>query len=305
MSSTSRISVHWGQWACKWKDEHSLLLYNNWVCWWRKTGQNAWKWSTLLREKNPLPALKIQWTVANKPVSGFTGINSPQGFSKSVSAHPRDHLKSVNCSVLMYSQKVHPTWKSFWCNLQQLSQQHCPFHPWGKKCLSERAWTPVKTLLQECDGGLRYGAAHSALSHPWSTDPGAVPARGNQLAKHNAEWKWAVGMWMIAGGAGENKLSFELTMATSIPMASFLHALATLPSAGTTPTASICKHHTASPTKLLNSLTSSTLHTAPFPSAVRPDVQGILLFFWLASVFSCVVYRNGVFIMNSIILVMK
>jgi len=56
-----------------------------------------------------LPVLKIQWTMADKLVSGFTGINYPQGFSKSASAHPRDHLKSMICNVLMYSKKVYPT----------------------------------------------------------------------------------------------------------------------------------------------------------------------------------------------------
>lgn len=110
---------------------------------------------------------------------------------------------------------------------------------------------------------------------------------------------------MIAGRAGENELSFEFIMYTSIPIASFPHALATLSSAGTSLMAGVCKHHTAGPTKVPNGLTSSTLHAAPFPSAVRPDVQRILLLFWLASVFSSIVYRNGVFIMNSIILVMK
>ena len=185
-----------------------------------------------------------------------------------------------------------------------------PVSSLGKEVsFSEHAWTPVKTLLQECDGGLRYGAADGALSHPWSTKPGAVPAYGNEPTKQcpcqNAGWKLTVGMWMIAGRAGENELSFEFIMATSIPMASFLHALATLSSAGTSLMAGVCKHRTASPTKLPNGLTSSTLHTAPFPSAVCPDVQRILLLFWLASVFSSIVYRNGVFIMNSIILVMK
>lgn len=52
-------------------------------------------------------------------------------------------------------------------------------------------------------------------------------------------------------------------------------------------------------------LTSSTLHTAPLPAAVGPDEQGVLRFFWLTLIFSSVVYRNGVFVMNSIILVMK
>lgn len=234
----------------------------------------------------------------------------PQGFSKSVSAHPRDHLKSVICNVLMYSQKVHPTLRASDAISRSCHSSTAPVSSLGKEVsFSEHAWTPVKTLLQECDGGLRYGAAHGALSHPWSTKPGAVPAYGNEPTKQcpcqNAGWKLTVGMWMIAGRAGENELSFEFIMATSIPMASFLHALATLSSAGTSLMAGVCKHRTASPTKLPNGLTSSTLHTAPFPSAVCPDVQRILLLFWLASVFSSIVYRNGVFIMNSIILVMK
>lgn len=40
-------------------------------------------------------------------------------------------------------------------------------------------------------------------------------------------------MWMRAGRAGENELSFEFIIATSIPTASFLHTLATL---------SFCRH---------------------------------------------------------------
>lgn len=113
-----------------------------------------------------------------------------------------------------------------------------------------------------------------------------------------------MGMQTIAGRAGENELSSEFIMATYITRASFLfmfwrHRLLQAPL-----TAGVCRRWT-SPTKLPKGLTSSTLHAAPFPSAVRPDVQRILLLFWLASVFSSIVYRNGVFIMNSIILVMK
>lgn len=202
-----------------------------------------------------LPALKIQWTVADKPVSGFTGISSPQGFSKSASAHPRDHLKSVICNVLMYSQKVHPTLRASDAISSSCHSNTAPVSTMGKEVsFSEHAWTPAKTLLQECDGGLRYGAAHGALSHPWSTNPGAVPAYVNEPTKQypcqNAGWKLTVGMWMIAGRAGENELSFEFIMATSIPMASFLHALATLSSAGTSLMVGVSKHHTASPTKL-------------------------------------------------------
>lgn len=52
-------------------------------------------------------------------------------------------------------------------------------------------------------------------------------------------------------------------------------------------------------------LTSSTLHTAPFPAAMGPDEQRILRFFWFTLIFCSVVYRNSVFIMNSIILVVK
>lgn len=52
-------------------------------------------------------------------------------------------------------------------------------------------------------------------------------------------------------------------------------------------------------------LTSATLHAAPFPAAVGPDEQRVLGLFGLTLIFSSVVYRNGVFIMNSIILVMK
>jgi len=40
-------------------------------------------------------------------------------------------------------------------------------------------------------------------------------------------------MGMRAARAGENELSFEFIMVIYITMASFLHALATLPSAGT------------------------------------------------------------------------
>lgn len=52
-------------------------------------------------------------------------------------------------------------------------------------------------------------------------------------------------------------------------------------------------------------LTSSALHTATFPAAVGPDEQGVLWFFWFTLIFSSVVYGNGVFVMNSIVLVMK
>lgn len=52
-------------------------------------------------------------------------------------------------------------------------------------------------------------------------------------------------------------------------------------------------------------LTSSALHAAPFPAAVGPDEQRVLGFFRLALIFGSVVYRNGVLVMDSIILVMK
>lgn len=157
-----------------------------------------------------LPALKIQWTVADKPVSGFTDIDSPSGFSKSAAAHPRDHLKSVICNVLMCSQKAHPTLRGPDAISRSCHSSTAPVSSPGKEVsFREHAWTPVRTLLQECDGGLRYGAAHSALSHPWSTNPGAVPAYGNEPTKRcpcqNAGWKLTVGLWMIAGRAGENE----------------------------------------------------------------------------------------------------
>lgn len=256
------------------------------------------------------PTLKIQRTVADKPVSGFTGVSSPQGFSKSVSAHPSDHLNSMICNVLMYSQKVHPTFRASDAISRSCHSSAASISSLGKEeSLGVHAWTPAKILLQKCDRDLRYRAAHGALSHSWSTDPGADPVYGNEPTKlhpcQNAGWKLTVGTWMIAGRSGEKELFFEVIMATSIHMAHFLHALATLSSAGISLTAAVCKHRPASPTKLPNGLTSSTLHAAAFPSAVRPDVQRILLLFWLASVFSSIVYRNGVFIMNSIILVMK
>lgn len=278
------------------------------ICWWRKTGQNAWKWSILLREKSASSStVNGQWLTNQSLVSAASIL--PR-----VSALLSQHILGSSWKVWFAMGSCNPR-KSTRCWVSDALARSChssaaPVSSLAREVsFSEHAWTPVKTLLQECDGGLRYGAARCASSHPWSTNPGAVPACGYKLTEQcpcqNFGWKLTVGMRMRVGRAGENELSFEVIMAKAISTVSFLHALATLPSAGTSLMDGACKHHTASCTKLPNGLTSSTLHTASFPSAVRPDVQGILLLFWLASVFSSIVYRNGVFIMNSIILVMK
>lgn len=51
--------------------------------------------------------------------------------------------------------------------------------------------------------------------------------------------------------------------------------------------------------------TSSTLHTASLPAAVCPEEQSILWLGGLALILSALVYRDGVLVMNSVILVMK
>lgn len=52
-------------------------------------------------------------------------------------------------------------------------------------------------------------------------------------------------------------------------------------------------------------LTSSALHAAPFPTTVGPEKQSVLWLGGLTLIFSALVYRYGVFVMNSIILVVK
>ena len=52
-------------------------------------------------------------------------------------------------------------------------------------------------------------------------------------------------------------------------------------------------------------LTSSALHTAALPAAVRPDEQRVLGFLRLALVLSRAIDGNGVFVMNAIVLIMK
>lgn len=228
----SRISVHWRQWACKGEDEHSLLLSynmtNNWVCWWRKTGQNAWKWSIFLREK-PTPSSTETPTDSGWQSSlWFHGHQFPPGFeqiclSTSWGSSARCDLQCAHVHLTLRASDA----------ICSCHSSTAPVPSLGKEAsFSEHAWTPVETLLQECDWDLRYGAAHGALSYPWSTNPGAAPAYGNEPTKQrpcqNAGWKLTVAMWMRAGRAGENELSFEFIMATSIHMAGFLHTLATL-----------------------------------------------------------------------------
>lgn len=170
--------------------------------------------------------------------------------------------------------------------------------PWGRKCLSPSV---PEHLQSRCSRNVM-GAGDMGLH----TAPGAIHAAGIQVQLQpavteqcpcqKAGWKLTVGMGIRAG---ENKLSFRVHYGNIHFHGQFPPCL------GTSPVAGACKHHTGIPTKLPGVPTSSTLHTASFPSAVRPDVQGILLLFWLASVFSSIVYRDGVFIMNSIILVME
>lgn len=52
-------------------------------------------------------------------------------------------------------------------------------------------------------------------------------------------------------------------------------------------------------------LTSSTLHAAPFPTTVGPEKQSVLWLGGLTLIFNALVYWYGVFVMNSIVLVVK
>lgn len=52
-------------------------------------------------------------------------------------------------------------------------------------------------------------------------------------------------------------------------------------------------------------LTSAALHAALLPAAVGPEEQGVLRLLRLALVFGRVVHGDGVFVVDSVILVMK
>lgn len=240
-----------------------------------------------------LPALKMQWTVSDKPVSAFTASTPPRA-----SADPSGHIQgssgkgALPCSPGLPARE-HPMQISKSCHSSTALLQ-----PWGRKCLSPSV---PEHLRSRCSTNVM-GAGDMGLH----TAPGAIHAAGIQVQLQpavteqcpcqKAGWKLTVGMGIRAG---ENKLSFRVHYGNIHFHGQFPPCL------GTSPVAGACKHHTGIPTKLPGVPTSSTLHTASFPSAVRPDVQGILLLFWLASVFSSIVYRDGVFIMNSIILVME
>lgn len=155
-----------------------------------------------------LPALKMQWTVSDKPVSAFTASTPPRA-----SADPSGHIQgssgkgALPCSPGLPARP--PSTGASDANLQELSQQHCPAPALGKEVpFPERAWTPAELLLQECDGAGDMGL-HTAprAIHAAGIQVQLQPAVTEQCPCQKAGWKLTVGMGIRAG---ENKLSFRV-----------------------------------------------------------------------------------------------
>lgn len=177
-----------------------------------------------------LPALKMQWTVSDKPVSAFTA-STPPGLQQ-IWAHP---------GMLWGGSFAMCSWtpSTVWCKSPGAVTAALPPPSLQREVpFPERAWTPVESCSRNVLGW-RQGAAHSAWSHPCSSDPGAAPACGDRaVSLPKGWWKLTVGMGIRAGRAGENELSLN-----SLRWSPFSWPISTPPVAGA------CGQHTGIPTK--------------------------------------------------------
>lgn len=257
----------------------SCHIINNWVCWWRQTAQNAWKRSVFLREQPTSSSTENAMDSVWQSSLWFHSISSPRA--------PADLSGHIQGCCGKGALPRAPGWEHLMRTPRSCHSSTAPLlHPWGGKCLS----LSVPGHLWDAAPGMWWGLEAWGCTQ----NTGAAPACGDRAASLPKGWKLTVGTDIRAGRAGEKELSLN-----SLRQSPFSWPISTSSMAGG------CKHHTGILTKLPGVPTSSTLHTASFPSAVCPDVQGILLLFWLTSVFSSIVYRDGVFIMNTIVLVVE
>lgn len=126
-----------------------------------------------------LPALKMQWTVSDKPVSAFTA-STPPGLQQ-IWAHP---------GMLWGGSFAMCSWtpSTVWCKSPGAVTAALPPPSLQREVpFPERAWTPVESCSRNVLGW-RQGAAHSARSHPCSSDPGAAPACGDRAVSLPKGW---------------------------------------------------------------------------------------------------------------------
>lgn len=124
------ISVHRGQRAFQCEDEHSFFvsynMINNLVCWWKKTGQNACKWSVFLREKPTSSSTENSMDSGWQTSLWFHRHQFPLGFQHICLSTSQGSSEKcdLQCAHVLPESPSHI--KSIWCNLQELSQHHCP-----------------------------------------------------------------------------------------------------------------------------------------------------------------------------------
>lgn len=181
-----------------------------------------------------LPALKMQWTVSDKPVSGFTA-SAPPGAPEDLSGHIQGSSGKGALPRAPGLPARPPGSGASDANLQELWQQHCPVPSLGREVpfpeLPGHLWRRCCRNVPE----LQAGAAHRARSHPCCSNPGAAPARGDRAAS------LPKGCLEINCGDGDQsrercweRAFIEFLIAKSI---------------STSPVAGACKHHTGSPTE--------------------------------------------------------
>lgn len=138
----------------------SRHIINNCVCWWRKTAQNAWKWSVFLREQPTSSSTENAMDSVWQTSLCFHSISSPRA-----PADPSGHIQgSSGKGALPWAPGLParpPSTGASDADLQELS--HCPSPSLGREVpFPEHAWTIAERLLQECAA------------------PGAAPAWGDR-----------------------------------------------------------------------------------------------------------------------------
>lgn len=177
-----------------------------------------------------LPALKMQWTVSDKPVCAFTA-STPPGLQQ-IWAHP---------GILWGGSSAMCSWtpSTAWCKSPGAVTAALPPPSLQREVpFPERAWTPVGSCSRNVLGG-RQGL-HTA---PGATRAAAIqvqlqPAVTEQCPCQKAACKLTVGMGIRAGRAGENELSLN-----SLWWSPFSWPISTSPVAGA------CRQHAGIPTK--------------------------------------------------------
>lgn len=177
-----------------------------------------------------LPALKMQWTVSDKPVSAFTA-STPPGLQQ-IWAHP---------GMLWGGSFAMCSWtpSTVWCKSPGAVTAALPLHLCRGKCVS----LSVPGHLWRAAPGMCWGGGRGLHTAPGAIRAAAIqvqlqPAVTEQCPCQKAGWKLTVGMGIRAGRAGENELSLN-----SLRWSPFSWPISTPPVAGA------CGQHTGIPTK--------------------------------------------------------